>query len=135
MSSTSNQTVVPMRSYPDGLAALTWLAEAFGFVEGTRYVGEGGRLAHGETMAGGNIIAGHSNGRLRRANASSISLRACRCMVVGSMDRGWGLGLRGRCCLPFGAHQSPRRPHPEREEDGPPGKRYRVEDLEGIVGC
>ncbi len=30
----SNQTVVPMLSYRDGLAALAWLAEAFGFVRG-----------------------------------------------------------------------------------------------------
>ena len=52
----SNQTVVPMLSYRDGLAALTWLAEAFGFVERTRHVGHDGRLAHGEMMAGDNII-------------------------------------------------------------------------------
>ncbi|OLB76369.1 MAG: hypothetical protein AUI14_18920 [Actinobacteria bacterium 13_2_20CM_2_71_6] len=38
------QWVVPMLDYADGPAAMDWLAEAFGFVERTRMVGDGGRV-------------------------------------------------------------------------------------------
>lgn len=48
--------VIPMISYEDGLAALDWLARAFGFRERDRMVGPDGRLAHGEMEAGGGLI-------------------------------------------------------------------------------
>ena len=38
--------VIPMIAYADGIAALEWLARAFGFVERARMVGKDGRLAH-----------------------------------------------------------------------------------------
>jgi len=47
--------VIPMLSYADGVAALDWLARAFGFVELRRMVHEG-RLAHGEMQAGDGLI-------------------------------------------------------------------------------
>jgi uncharacterized glyoxalase superfamily protein PhnB len=49
-------SVVPMISYEDGIAALEWLTKAFGFVERTRYIGEDGRLGHGEMDAGTGVI-------------------------------------------------------------------------------
>ena len=52
----ANQSVVPMLAYEDGLAALDWLCQAFGFKEQTRMVGPGGRLAHGEVLAGDGLI-------------------------------------------------------------------------------
>jgi uncharacterized glyoxalase superfamily protein PhnB len=48
--------VIPMISYADGLAALEWLARAFGFRERTRMLGPDGGLAHGEMDTGGGII-------------------------------------------------------------------------------
>jgi len=51
-----SQDVVPMIAYEDGLAALDWLARAFGFLEQTRMLRPDGRLAHGEMLAGGGLI-------------------------------------------------------------------------------
>ncbi|HEV3231113.1 MAG TPA: VOC family protein [Candidatus Dormibacteraeota bacterium] len=48
--------VIPMIAYEDGVAALAWLAAAFGFRERTRMIGEGGRLSHGEMEAGAGVI-------------------------------------------------------------------------------
>ena len=44
--------VVSMLAYENGPAAMDWLARAFGFVEVTRMLGPGARLAHGEMSAG-----------------------------------------------------------------------------------
>lgn len=48
--------VIPMLAYEDGVAALEWLAGAFGFTERTRMVDETGRLTHGEMQAGDGVI-------------------------------------------------------------------------------
>jgi uncharacterized glyoxalase superfamily protein PhnB len=48
--------VIPMIAYENGLAALEWLARAFGFRERERMVGPDGRLAHGEMDAGDGLI-------------------------------------------------------------------------------
>ena len=50
------QSVVPMLSYEDGIAALEWLSKAFGFRERTRMTDKDGRLSHGEMEAGDGII-------------------------------------------------------------------------------
>ncbi|HET8563717.1 MAG TPA: hypothetical protein VFM35_07600 [Candidatus Binatia bacterium] len=49
-------TVIPMISYENGIAALEWLAKAFGFRERARQIGEDGKLSHGEMDAGDGII-------------------------------------------------------------------------------
>lgn len=53
---TEHPAVIPMIAYEDGVAALEWLASAFGFRERTRRIGADGKLAHGEMEAGGGII-------------------------------------------------------------------------------
>jgi PhnB protein len=45
-----------MISYEDGIAALEWLAKAFGFREKTRLTWPDGRLSHGEMQAGDGLI-------------------------------------------------------------------------------
>jgi len=45
-----------MIAYEDGLAALDWLAKAFGFRERARQIGVDGELAHGEMEAGDGVI-------------------------------------------------------------------------------
>ena len=45
-----------MIAYADGIAALDWLAKAFGFRERARMVGKDGRLSHGEMDTGGGVI-------------------------------------------------------------------------------
>src|SRR5439155_16144737 len=48
--------IIPMIAYEDGVAALDWLARAFGFRERTRMIGQDGRLSHGEMEAGDGVI-------------------------------------------------------------------------------
>ncbi|MEP7357397.1 MAG: VOC family protein, partial [Anaerolineales bacterium] len=48
--------IVPMIAYEDGVAALEWLARAFGFRERTRMLGPNGELAHGELETGDGLI-------------------------------------------------------------------------------
>jgi uncharacterized glyoxalase superfamily protein PhnB len=50
--------VIPMIAYEDGIAALNWLANAFGFREreGERMVGPDGLLAHAEMEVGDGLI-------------------------------------------------------------------------------
>ena len=50
------QGVVPMIAYENGLAAMDWLARAFGFREVTRMLGNEGTLAHGEMETGDGLI-------------------------------------------------------------------------------
>ena len=52
----NNPSVIPMLSYEDGVAALEWLAKAFGFRELARRMEPDGRLSHGEMEAGGGLI-------------------------------------------------------------------------------
>ncbi|MGE5327160.1 MAG: VOC family protein [Deltaproteobacteria bacterium] len=49
-------TVIPMLSYEDGIAALEWLARAFGFRERTRMVEPDGKLSHGAMEMGDGVI-------------------------------------------------------------------------------
>jgi len=53
---TDTAGVIPMLAYEDGVAALEWLARAFGFTERTRMVTPDGRLAHGEMDTGAGVI-------------------------------------------------------------------------------
>jgi PhnB protein len=53
---TEYPTVIPMISYENGIAALGWLAKAFGFRERARQIEADGRLSHGEMEAGDGII-------------------------------------------------------------------------------
>jgi PhnB protein len=50
-----NQTVIPMIAYEDGVAAMDWLARAFGFRDVERHVSDG-RLSHGEMQVGDGLI-------------------------------------------------------------------------------
>jgi len=48
--------VIPMIAYEDGIAALEWLAVAFGFRERTRMTDKDGRLSHGEMETEESLI-------------------------------------------------------------------------------
>jgi len=49
-------SVIPMIAYEDGVAAMDWLATAFGFRERTRMTGPDGTLSHGELEAGDGLV-------------------------------------------------------------------------------
>ena len=51
-----NPSVIPMISYEDGIAALEWLAKAFGFRERTRLTAQDCTLSHGEMEVGDGLI-------------------------------------------------------------------------------
>jgi PhnB protein len=48
--------VIPMISYRDGVAAMEWLAEAFGFQAREQWLDDDGVLTHGEMAAGNGTI-------------------------------------------------------------------------------
>ena len=48
--------VIPMIAYEDGVAALEWLARAFGFRELTRMTWPDGTISHAEMAAGDGLI-------------------------------------------------------------------------------
>jgi uncharacterized glyoxalase superfamily protein PhnB len=54
--SNSNQQIIPMLAYEDGVAAMNWLCEVFGFKEVMMMVDDNGRLSHGEIAMGNNIV-------------------------------------------------------------------------------
>jgi uncharacterized glyoxalase superfamily protein PhnB len=124
--------VIPMIAYENGPAAMDWLTRAFGFREVTRMIGPDGRLAHGEMEAGHGLIMlatpspeyeGPRKHRetCERARAwSTVPWVIDGALVlVDNIDEHYARATReGATIL-------------STPEDGPPGRRYRAEDLEG----
>jgi len=54
--SNTDQQIIPMLAYEDGVAAMDWLCRVFGFEEKTRMLDNNGRLAHGEISLGNSVI-------------------------------------------------------------------------------
>src|SRR5262249_51156496 len=124
--------VIPMISYQDGKAAMDWLAGAFGFKEITRMVGADGRLAHGEMETGNGLIMlatpspDYQGPRMHRTRCESTRRWSSVPWVidgvlvyVADLDAHYDRAKRAGATILS-----------EREE-GPPGRRYRAEDLEG----
>jgi len=124
--------VIPMIAYKDGIAALDWLARAFGFIERRRILGPDGRLAHGEMSAGGGLIMlatpspAYEGPREHREHCgrarewSSVPWIVDGVLVyIDRVDAHYERAvLAGAAIL-------------SKPEPGPPARRYRVEDLEG----
>jgi uncharacterized glyoxalase superfamily protein PhnB len=124
--------VIPMMAYEDGIAALEWLAAAFGFRERKRLVEPDGRLSHAEMEAGsGVIMLGTPNPEYEspkrhrehceRARAwSSVPWVIDGVLVyVDDVDEHYARAKRAGARIL------------SEPEDGFPGRRYRTEDLEG----
>ena len=125
--------VVPMLSYEEGLEAMTWLASAFGFIERLRMLDAEGRLTHGEMQTdGGGLImlatpsADYQSPKKHRA-ACEIMRKAYAVpwvidgvlVYVDDIDAHFSRARAAGATLLSGI------------EEGGPGRRYRVEDLEG----
>ncbi|MGE5837849.1 MAG: VOC family protein [Acidobacteriota bacterium] len=125
-------TVIPMISYEDGIAALEWLSRAFGFRETARMTSPDGRLAHGEMEAGDGLIMlaspspdyqgpkRHQETCEQARKWSSVPWIIDGVLVYvddldGHFKRARAAGARILSAI----------------EEGPPGRRYRAEDLEG----
>ncbi len=124
--------VIPMISYEDGNAALDWLARAFGFRERTRMTGKDGRLAHGEMEAGGGLIMLASPTpdyqgpkRHRETCEQARKWSAVPWIIDGVLVYVDDLDAHFARAKAAAAHIL------SEIEEGPPGRRYRAEDLEG----
>jgi uncharacterized glyoxalase superfamily protein PhnB len=126
--------VIPMISYENGLAAVQWLSDAFGFRERTaaRVVGADGRLLHAELEAGDGLLMlasptadYESPQRHREHCAAAAKWSQTRVVIDGvvvhvdDVDQHYARAKAAGATI-----LSPL-------EDAVPGRRYRAEDLEG----
>lgn len=121
-----------MLSYEDGVRALEWLVEAFGFRERTRLTSPDGRLAHGEVEAGGDLIMlasptpdYESPGRHRESCERARRWSSVPWIIDGVLVYVDDLEAHFDRAKAAGATIL------TEIEDGPPGLRYRAEDVEG----
>lgn len=130
---TSNTpSVIPMLSYEDGIAALEWLTKAFGFRERARLKAPDGRLSHAEMEAGDGLIMLASptpdyQGPKRHREVCAQARKWSEVpwiidgvlVFVDDLDAHFTRAKAAGASILSGI------------EEGPPGRRYRAEDLEG----
>ena len=129
---TEDQTVFPMISYEDGIAALEWLVKAFGFREQARIADATGRLMHGELDVGGGVVMLASptpdyEGPKRHRESCE---RARKWSSVPGIIDGV-LVLVDDLDVHFERAKASGATILSEIQEGPPGRRYRAEDLEG----
>jgi uncharacterized glyoxalase superfamily protein PhnB len=129
---TDTQAVIPMLSYEDGVAAMEWLAAAFGFRERERMLDGQGRLAHGEMEASGGVIMLATPGsdyqspkRHRESCEAARKWMAVPWVIDGVLVTVEDLDGHFARAKTAGALIL------SEIENDPPGRRYRAEDLEG----
>jgi uncharacterized glyoxalase superfamily protein PhnB len=126
------QWVVPMIAYKDGVAALDWLARAFGFVERMKHLGSDGTLSHGEMGAGRGLImlatptADYEGPKEHRTHCERAKAwSAVPWIVDGVLVYVEDVDAHHARAKAVGATIL------SEPEAGPAGRRYRAEDLEG----
>jgi uncharacterized glyoxalase superfamily protein PhnB len=129
---TEEQAVIPMISYEDGIAALEWLAKAFGFLERSRVADADGRLMHGELDVGGGLIMLASPTpdyegpkRHRESCERARKWSSVPWVIDGVLVLVDDIGSHFERAKAAGATIL------TEIEEGPPGRRYRAEDPEG----
>jgi uncharacterized glyoxalase superfamily protein PhnB len=124
--------VVPMIAYEDGPAALDWLALAFGFRELRRFLEQDGRLSHGEMETDSGLImlasptANYESPKRHREHCEAAAKWSTVPWVIDGF-----LVLVDDLDAHYGRAKAAGARMLSEPEDGPPGKRYRAEDLEG----
>jgi PhnB protein len=121
-----------MISYEDGIAALEWLHRAFGFRETARLTTSDGTLLHGEMEAGdGLIMLASPTPEYRSPKHHREVCEQARkwstvpwiidgvLVFVDDLDRHFATAKAAGALVLSDI------------EEGPPGRRYRVEDFEG----
>jgi uncharacterized glyoxalase superfamily protein PhnB len=128
----SSPSVIPMISYENGIAALEWLSSAFGFRETARMTTADGRLSHGEMKAGNGLIMLASPTpdyqgpkRHRETCDQARKWSAVPWIIDGVLVYVDDLEAHFNRAKAAGATIL------SDIEEGPPGRRYRAEDLEG----
>jgi PhnB protein len=121
-----------MVSYENGIAALEWLHKAFGFRETTRLTTPDGRLSHGEMEAGNGLIMlasptpeYRSPKHHREVCEQARKWSAVPWIIDGVLVYVDDLDRHFKRAKAAGAMIL------SEIEEGPPGRRYRAEDLEG----
>jgi PhnB protein len=124
--------VVPFLAYEDGIAALKWLTEVFGFTESVRLTTADGRLSHGEMSIGDGLVMlartqpDYEGPRRHRLNCRfAASWSALPWIIDGVLVYVEDVDAHYARAKAAGAAIL------SEPEDGPPARRYRVEDLEG----
>ena len=130
--SMKNLPVIPMIAYEDGIAAMKWLTKAFGFRELARQTGPDGRLSHGEMEASGGIIMlasptpdYQSPGHHRETCKQARKWSSVPWIIDGVLVYVDNLDSLYQCAKGAGAKIL------SEIEDGPPGRRFRAEDIVG----
>ena len=127
------QRIFPMIAYEDPAAAIDWLTEAFGFRErGERYVGENGTIGHAELELDGHVVMlatpspAYQSPRTHRQTCEAAARWLDNPWVVdGLLVLVDDLDAHHARAVAAGANVI--RP----PEEGPDGRLYTVEDLEG----
>lgn len=127
----SSSDVIPMLDYEDGLAALDWLARAFGFEEVARMTDPEGRLAHGEMRVGNARIMlattpHYESPKTHREHCASAKRWSEVPWVVDGV-----LVYVDDIDAHFARAKAAGARILSEIEGGFPGRRYRAEDLEG----
>ena len=110
---------VPMLAYEDGVAAMDWLARAFGFRERMRMLTGDGRLSQGEMEAG-------DGGAIMLANPTPDYQSPKHHREIGEAAAAWS-----RVDADFRRANAAGSMILSEVETTENGKRYRAEDLEG----
>ena len=124
--------IIPMLAYEDGIAAMEWLCRVFGFLENARMLDDNGILIHGEVSMGDGIIMlssptpdYQSPKHHRRICEDTAKYYQVPYIINGTLvfvddvEKHYERSMENGAVI-----LSPL-------ESGPPGLRYRVEDLEG----
>jgi uncharacterized glyoxalase superfamily protein PhnB len=124
--------VIPMITYEDGATAMEWMKVAFGFRELSRLMGPDGRLSHGEMETGSGMIM------MASPTPEYESPRKHRqtCEAAARwLDNPWVIDGVLVYVDDVEAHYQQAKASGavilSELKSGFPGKRYRVEDLEG----
>jgi uncharacterized glyoxalase superfamily protein PhnB len=122
----------PMLAYERGGEAMDWLVRAFGFVEKTRMLGKDGRLAHGELDTGDGLVMlatptpDYQAPRHHREQCEAARRWSAVPWVIDGVHV-YVTDVAAHFARAEAAGAVILGP----VEDGPPGRRYRCEDLEG----
>lgn len=128
----SQRDVIPMLTYEDGATAMDWLAEAFGFQEVTRWLDKDGRLSHGEMIAGsGRIMVATPTPDYQSPKHHREQCAAARAWSQVPWVIDGVLVYVADVDAHFAQAQQVGATVLSAPEDGFPGRRYRVEDIEG----
>src|ERR1700709_629774 len=126
------QQIIPMLSYENGVTAMAWLCDVFGFTEKTKWFDDSGRLTHGEITMGDSMIMlatptrdYKSPATIRKNHPALAKMYEVPYIINGILVYVDDIESHFKNAKSKGATIL------SEIETGGPGTRYRAEDLEG----